>query len=74
MHRRAGDGEQEWIGSANLAVLRDAFYAVGGFDERLVTGEGTELCQPLRDRGYRIHESKSLTAAHLDNAKTVGDF
>ena len=74
LHRRAGDGEQEWIGSANLAVLRDAFNAVGGFDERLVTGEDTELCQRLRDRGYRIYESKLLTAVHLDNAKTVGAF
>lgn len=74
LHRRTTDGEQEWIGSANLAVRRDAFDAVGGFDERLVTGEDTELCQRLRDRGYRIYESKRLTAVHLDNAKTLGDF
>lgn len=74
LHRRAGDGEQEWIGSANLAVLRDAFDAVGGFDEHLVTGEDTELCQRLRNRGYRIYESKRLTAVHLDNAKTLGNF
>lgn len=74
LHRRAGDGEQEWIGSANLAIRREAFDAVDGFDERLVTGEDTELCQRLRDRGYRIYESKSLAAVHLDNAKTVTDF
>ncbi len=74
LHQRPTDGEQEWIGSANLAVVRDAFEAVGGFDERLVTGEDTALCQRLRDRGYRIYESKRLTAVHLDNAKTVGDF
>ena len=74
LHRRARDGEQEWIGSANLAVVRAAFDAVGGFDERLVTGEDTEFCQRLRDRGYRIYESKRLTAVHLDNAKTVGSF
>ena len=74
LHRRAGDGEQAWIGSANLAVVREAFEAVGGFDERLVTGEDTELCQRLEDRGYRIYESKRLTAVHLDNAKTLGDF
>ncbi len=74
LHQRRADGEQEWIGSANLAVLREAFDAVGGFDERLVTGEDTALCQRLRDRGYRIFESKQLTAVHLDNAKTLGDF
>jgi glycosyltransferase involved in cell wall biosynthesis len=74
LHRRPTDGEQEWIGSANLAVSREAFEEVGGFDERLVTGEDTELCQRLRDRGYRIYESKRLSAVHLDNAKTVGAF
>jgi len=74
LHRRAGDAEQEWIGSANLAVVREAFDAVGGFDERLVTGEDTELCQRLRSRGYRIYESKRLSAVHLDNAKTVQAF
>ncbi len=74
LHRRAEDGEQEWIGSANLVVVREAFDAVGGFDERLVTGEDTELCQRLRGRGYRIYESKRLSAVHLDNAKTVRAF
>lgn len=74
LHRRADDGEQEWIGSANLAVVRQAFDAVGGFDERLVTGEDTELCQRLRSRGYRIYESKRLSAVHLDNARTVRAF
>jgi glycosyltransferase involved in cell wall biosynthesis len=74
LHRRADDGEQEWIGSANLAVAREAFEAVGGFDERLVTGEDTELCQRLRSRGYRIYESKRLSAVHLDNARTVRAF
>ena len=74
LHRRAADGEQEWIGSANLAVAREAFEAVGGFDERLVTGEDTELCQRLRGRGYRIYESKRLSAVHLDNARTVRAF
>lgn len=74
LHRRVDDGEQEWIGSANLAVVREAFDAVGGFDERLVTGEDTELCQRLRSRGYRIYESKWLSAVHLDNARTVRAF
>jgi hypothetical protein len=55
-------------------VTREAFNAVAGFDERLVTGEDTELCQRLRGRGYRIYESKQLGAVHLDNARTVRAF
>jgi len=74
LHRRGADGEQEWIGSANLAVVREAFDTVGGFDDRLVTGEDTELCQRLRSRGYRIYESKQLSVVHLDNARTVRAF
>jgi len=74
LHQRRGDGEQDWIGSANLAVLRKEFDAVGGFDERLLTGENTELCQRHRNHGYRIHESKLLTAVHLEQREDRAGF
>ncbi len=73
-HCRPRDGDQEWIGSANLAMTRAAFEAVGGFDERLVSGEDAELCQRLRSKGFRIFEAKRLSVVHLDNAKTISAF
>jgi glycosyltransferase involved in cell wall biosynthesis len=40
--------------SANLAVRRQAFEAVGGFAEELVTGEDIDLCWRLQTEGYRF--------------------
>lgn len=40
--------------SANLAVRRRAFDAVGGFAEELITGEDVDLCWRLQTEGYRF--------------------
>ncbi len=40
--------------SANLAVRHEAFDAVGGFAEELVTGEDIDLCWRLQTAGYRF--------------------
>ena len=41
-------------GSGNMAVRRDAFEAVGGFDEELLVGEDTDLSWRLQLAGYRF--------------------
>ncbi len=46
-------GEAEACGGDCL-VRRDAFEAVGGFDEEMIAGEEPELCLRLRQRGWRI--------------------
>lgn len=74
MHQDGRDGERTWINSANLAVRRDMFERVGGFDEALETGEDAELCQRLREGGGRVIQDQRLAVAHLDNAKTLGAF
>ncbi len=40
--------------SANLAVRRDAFDAVGGFDEGMAVGEDIDLCWRLQLAGFRF--------------------
>jgi glycosyltransferase involved in cell wall biosynthesis len=40
--------------SANLAVRRGAFEAVGGFSQELVTGEDIDLCWRLQTDGFRF--------------------
>jgi GT2 family glycosyltransferase len=40
--------------SANLAVRRDAFEEVGGFDEGLAVGEDIDLCWRLQLAGFRF--------------------
>jgi GT2 family glycosyltransferase len=39
---------------ANLAVRRDAFEEVGGFDEHMVPGEDVDLCWRLQLAGHRF--------------------
>lgn len=54
--------------SANLAVHRVAFEAVGGFDEALVTGEDVDLCWRLQLAGYRFALAPDAVVAKRDRA------
>ena len=42
-------------GSGNLAVAREAFLSVGGFDEDLRVGEDVDLCCRLQLAGHVLH-------------------
>jgi glycosyltransferase involved in cell wall biosynthesis len=47
-------GFLEAAGSGNMAVRREPFKAVGGFDEDLHVGEDTDLCWRLQLSGYKF--------------------
>ena len=47
-------GDVPWLGCGNLAVRREAFDAVGGFDASLVACEDVDFCQRLRQAGWRV--------------------
>ena len=80
MERVLGNGESLTVGSG-LAVRREAFAEVGGFDERLRTSDVYDLTLRLLHAGYRIkhviqplfrrnvgrgdHLSKSISGAAL---------
>jgi len=74
LHVVREDGYRHFINAGNFAVQRAAFDAISGFDERLVTGEDTDLCARLREAGYRIFESQRLHVVHLGNPKSSGAF
>jgi GT2 family glycosyltransferase len=58
-----------WLGSGNLAVRRQAFVAVGGFDATLITCEDVDLCRRLRENGGLIlHDPRLRTIHHGDPA------
>lgn len=44
--------------SSNLGVRSDVFDAVGGFDERLRTGEDVDFCWRVQLAGFRFHRSR----------------
>jgi cellulose synthase/poly-beta-1,6-N-acetylglucosamine synthase-like glycosyltransferase len=74
LHAPRSDGWRGWLAAANFSVRRDAFERVGGFAERLVTGEDAELCVRLTAAGVRIFEALRLQAEHLDNPASLGAF
>jgi N-acetylglucosaminyl-diphospho-decaprenol L-rhamnosyltransferase len=50
-----GDVALDWVSSALLAVRRDAFESVGGFDERFfLYHEDVDFGRRLRERGWRV--------------------
>jgi GT2 family glycosyltransferase len=62
----------EWLGAGNLVVRRDAFEAVGGFDESLETCEDVDLCFKLRRAGYTILNVPGMRSIHHGDPPTLG--
>jgi hypothetical protein len=72
LRRRApGMRDVEWLGSGNMAVRRQAFEAVGGFDQTLHACEDVDLCSRLRANGYRVLQDSRLRSVHFGDPSTV---
>lgn len=67
-------GPVSYINSGNLAINKTIFLQVGGFDEKLVTGEDAELGWRLNSKGYLVLENPSIKAIHLGNPKDIISF
>ena len=74
LHEPIRDSYVHYLNSANFIVNRVAFDSVGGFDERLVTGEDAEIGLRLLSGGFKIYQSRSLAVVHLRNPKTLITF
>lgn len=60
-----------WLGSGNMAVRRDVFDEVGGFDTSLETCEDVDLCRKLRARGYRLLSDHRMGNVHHGDPRTL---
>jgi hypothetical protein len=69
--RTVGRSDVDWLGAGNMAVSREAFMSVGGFDESLETCEDVDLCQRLRARGWRVLGDERLDNVHLGDPPTL---
>lgn len=63
-----------YLFAGNFIIKKDVFDRIGGFDEKLVTGEDTELGLRLNTLGFRVYVSPEMAAIHLGNPKTLGEF
>lgn len=57
-------GGTPYAQTANCAIRRDAFEALGGFAESARAGEDADLCFRLQRAGWAIEERPAATAAH----------
>ncbi|MCC6794961.1 MAG: glycosyltransferase [Candidatus Hydrogenedentes bacterium] len=65
--RHAGFGyEVDFLGSYNLAVKRDVFNALNGFDEdfKAASGEDNDLSYRIHDAGYALHYTPAAVVDH----------
>jgi GT2 family glycosyltransferase len=60
-----------WVMGAALAIRREAFGAVGGFDESFfMYCEETDLCYRLQSIGWQVHFAPVATITHIGEAST----
>jgi glycosyltransferase involved in cell wall biosynthesis len=66
-----GERDVDWLGSGNMAVRRQPFDALEGFDASLDTCEDVDLCHRLRAQGYRIVSDARLKNIHHGDPRTL---
>lgn len=71
LQREAALGGVSYVPAGNCAMRRDTFLALGGFDERLETGEDPDLCVRVAQRGYSVVTDKSMRNIHLGEPPTL---
>jgi glycosyltransferase involved in cell wall biosynthesis len=69
-----GREDVTWLGSGNLAVSRQVFEAVNGFDTSLATCEDVDLCNRIRAAGLRIVGDARIASVHHGDPKTLGEL
>lgn len=60
-----------WLKGAALAIRREAFNAVGGFDESFfLYFEDADLCCRMKNAGWQVHFAPVTTVVHVGGAST----
>ncbi len=74
LHRQEEESHGGFVIGACLAVRREAFEAVGGFDERFwLYGEEADLCRRIEELGWTIRRVPSAAAIHEGGASAGED-
>ena len=71
---KKGLNEVEAIASGAFGIKKELFIKAGGFDERLVVGEDTELSKRIKDMGYHIYLDPECLIYNKGFPKTLIEF
>jgi glycosyltransferase involved in cell wall biosynthesis len=71
---RMKDGPVSYVPGGNLAISRELFLNLGGFDETIVTSEDTEFCERAARSAAPILAVPSLSVVHLGTPQTLAGF
>jgi GT2 family glycosyltransferase len=73
--RRRAAHVVDWVYGTFMAVRRDAFTALGGFDGTyFLYGEDLDLCHRARERGWRTIHVPEARARHARNVSATSRF
>lgn len=67
-------GKVDWLGSGNLAVRRQAFERIGGFDAALEACEDVDLCNRLRAAGITLIGDPRMESIHHGDPRSLRDL
>ena len=71
--RQKGRVPSSHINTSNLFVTRELFENLGGFNQKLITGEDTEFSARAKKQVAVISDDK-IQVIHLANPKTIAEF
>lgn len=71
---RMKDGAVSYVPGGDLAIGRELFLNIGGFDESIVTSEDTEFCERAAASGVPVLAVPSLSVVHLGTPQTLENF
>lgn len=74
LHVPARDGMVNYIVAGNLVIKRQAFFSVGGFDERMVSCEDNDLGLRLNQAGFKVYQSQAVRALHPGGEQSLSVF
>jgi glycosyltransferase involved in cell wall biosynthesis len=70
------DGEQfaRSISAGNLVIKRQAFFAVDGFDEEMISCEDDDLGMRLNKAGFKLYQTSAVRAVHAGADQSLRVF
>ncbi|MFX0124504.1 MAG: glycosyltransferase [Candidatus Hodarchaeota archaeon] len=73
--QRSEDNEfVNYLNAGNFIIRKNVFDSINGFDEKLTTGEDSEICMRLTQHGYKILSDEQITVIHFGNPKNIYQF